>query len=133
MAQFKKNYLLILVPIVISVIAYVYLNRAAPHLQHLKTDDYWGRRSDSGQAEDESIRDFRISFPSSKIEELKRKLGEQYEFTPVLEGAELHEYGIDVNNLTEIINYWHDDYLPRWKEREDFFNRLPHFKTNIQG
>lgn len=43
------------------------------------------------------------------------------------------QYGIDTKNLIKFIEYWHDNYLPRWMEREHIINSLPHFVTKIQG
>lgn len=118
----------------VFAIAYVYLSPAALDLEQFKiNDEHWGLKSEKGRDTDKSIRKYQISFAANKIEELRRKLGERYEFTPALEDAEKFEYGMNVENLTNIIKYWRDDYLPRWKEREALFNQLPHYKTKIQG
>lgn len=96
-------------------------------------DEYWGPSNKQDTVRDESIRKFRIECPQEKINELNRKLSEKYVFTRPLDGAKEHEYGMDSNKLQEYIRYWRDDYLPRWDERLEVFNSLPHFKTTIQG
>lgn len=122
-----------LISLVIGI-AYIYLTPATVDLEVFrKSDDFWGLSEDNESMIDETIRKFEITFATHKIDELTRKLGEGYEFTPALEGSEKFEYGMDPENLTNIIKYWRDDYLPRWKEREDFFNQLPHYKTRVQG
>lgn len=47
-----------------------------------------------------------------------------------LEGIQ-QQYGINTNLLKEILNFWKTKY--NWKEREQFLNQYPQFKTNIQG
>lgn len=51
-------------------------------------------------------------------------------FEPSLEGAK-HNYGMNTNLLTTIVNFWKKTY--NWRERETFLNKFPQFKVNIQG
>lgn len=119
-------------PVALFLFVYNFLYKL-PELPQYDVDEYWGVGLKKSTPEDTSIRAFEIKFSETKIEELKRKLNETYEFETILEGAEAYEYGMNAIKLRKTIEYWRDDYLPRWKEREVFFNRLPHFKTKIQG
>lgn len=101
-------------------------------LPNLNYDEYWGEGLQDS-VPDDTVYPYKIVFAPQKIDELKRKLSDDYEFTPTLEGAPPLEYGINVDYLKKTIQYWRDDYLPRWQEREKFFNQLPHFQTRIQG
>lgn len=114
------------------ILAYYY-NEFAKNLPPPKIDvnEFWGASSLEKSPQDDSIRNFKISFPTDKIEKLREKL-EIDEFTPPLENVAF-EYGFNSNRLKEILKYWRDDYLPRWSEREKFLNQLPQFKTKIQG
>lgn len=43
------------------------------------------------------------------------------------------QFGVDTKNLIKFVEYWHDSYLPKWHEREQLINSLPHVVTNIHG
>lgn len=99
----------------------------------LDLNTYWGPCKKEDAVKDESIRHFQIEYPTEQIDEIKRKLAEKYVFTAPMEDARDHEYGLDSNRLQEYIQYWRDEYMPKWDERLKMFNAFPHFKTNIQG
>lgn len=82
---------------------------------------------------DTSVRKFEIVFDEERVERVRRRLSDSYDFHPSLENTTSGEYGIDVKRLMDLIDYWRDDYLPRVRERQDFFNKFEHFMTNIQG
>jgi len=66
------------------------------------------------------------------IADLKERLNRTLRLTPPLEGVAF-EYGFNTNYLKEVVEYWRDDYLPRWREREVFLWQFNHFTTDIQG
>lgn len=112
----------------VLTVVYLYLDPAVPDIS---TDKHWG--SKISQLDSATVEPFSIQFDENKIKDLQRKLTENYSFEPTLEDAPDFFYGINATTVQDIIKFWKDDYLPRWKEREAFFNSLPHFKANIQG
>lgn len=66
------------------------------------------------------------------IDDLKAQLNRTLHLTEPLEGTTF-QYGFNTKQLQEIIEYWRDDYLPRWREREVFLWQFNHFTTDIQG
>nr|AJR27470.1 juvenile hormone epoxide hydrolase [Mythimna separata] len=64
------------------------------------------------------------------IKDLKFRLKNHRKFTPPLEGVAF-EYGFNTAQIDSWLNYWSDKY--NFVEREAFLNKVPHFKTNIQG
>lgn len=49
-----------------------------------------------------------------------------------LEGVNF-EYGFNTDYLKDVLKYWKDDYLPRWREREIFIWQFPQYIIQIQG
>ncbi|EDW62145.1 juvenile hormone epoxide hydrolase 1 [Drosophila virilis] len=74
----------------------------------------------------------RLMYPETTIEALAKQLNRTLRLTPPLEGVAF-EYGFNSDYLKELIAYWRDDYLPRWREREVFLWQFNHFTTEIQG
>ncbi|XP_022226072.2 juvenile hormone epoxide hydrolase 2 [Drosophila obscura] len=74
----------------------------------------------------------RLSYPEKTIKDLLTRLNRTLRLTPPLEGVAF-EYGFNTNYLKEVVEYWRDDYLPRWREREVFLWQFNHFTTDIQG
>lgn len=66
------------------------------------------------------------------IEKLKARLNDAGPFAEPLEGVAF-EYGFNSKRLDKIINFWRDDYLKNWKERQNFLNQFPQYKTQVQG
>lgn len=71
-------------------------------------------------------------FPQQTLDDLKAQLNRTLHLAEPLEGVNF-EYGFNTKQLQEIIEYWRDDYLPRWREREVFLWQFNHFTTEIQG
>ncbi|KAI8119030.1 Juvenile hormone epoxide hydrolase 1 [Lucilia cuprina] len=71
-------------------------------------------------------------YADQTIDDLKAQLNRSLQLTEPLEGVTF-EYGFNTKQLQEIIEYWRDDYLPRWREREVFLWQFNHFTTDIQG
>lgn len=74
----------------------------------------------------------RLVYPESTIEDLRKQLNRTLRLTPPLEGVGF-EYGFNTDYLKKLVEYWRDDYLPRWREREVFLWQFNHFTTEIQG
>lgn len=74
----------------------------------------------------------RLSYPDKTIADLRDRLNRTLRLTPPLEGVAF-EYGFNTDYLKEVVEYWRDDYLPRWREREVFLWQFNHFTTDIQG
>ncbi|XP_034826318.1 juvenile hormone epoxide hydrolase-like [Maniola hyperantus] len=64
------------------------------------------------------------------INDLKSRLKNHRKFAPPLEGIAF-EYGFNTNQVDPWAKYWAEEY--NFKERENYFNQFPHYKTNIQG
>ncbi|XP_037927171.1 juvenile hormone epoxide hydrolase 1-like [Hermetia illucens] len=98
----------------------------------LDLDEYWGPGKKSDYKENTEVVKYEISFPDETIETLKNDLKKTIKLQTPLEGIGF-EYGFNTVYLQKVINYWRDEYLPKWKEREAFLRKWPHFTTNIQG
>lgn len=110
---------------------YYQATRARP-IPKLDINEYWGPGDVAKYEEDSAIRLAPINYDENVISELRVKLSEDIPFHPPLEGIQ-EEYGINRKTLTDFIAYWRDVYLPKWSERQDFFNSVPHYETQIQG
>ncbi|CAD7077458.1 unnamed protein product [Hermetia illucens] len=95
-------------------------------------NQYWGPGKKSDYKENTEVVKYEISFPDKAIEALKKDLSKAIEFQAPLEGIGF-EYGFNTVYLQKVIKYWRDEYLPKWKSRELFLGKWPHFTTNIQG
>ncbi|SPP73666.1 juvenile hormone epoxide hydrolase 2 [Drosophila guanche] len=103
----------------------------------LDTQQWWG---DAAQPKDyaaylannSEVIGNRLSYPEKTITDLFGRLNRTLRLTPPLEGVAF-EYGFNTNYLKEVVEYWRDDYLPRWREREVFLWQFNHFTTDIQG
>ncbi|XP_023946627.2 juvenile hormone epoxide hydrolase-like [Bicyclus anynana] len=125
---------LILVAILASVAAvllplsYLYL-KSTPPLPEIVLDEWWG----SAVLRDsvtEDIKPFKVKFSELLVRDIKARLRDKHPLAPPLEGVAF-EYGFNSKQLETWLKYWADEYP--FSEREKFFNKYPHFKTNIQG
>jgi juvenile hormone epoxide hydrolase len=66
------------------------------------------------------------------IEKLKSRLNDAGPFAEPLEDVAF-EYGFNSKRLDKIISFWRDSYLKNWKDRQNFLNQFPQFKTQVQG
>ncbi|XP_049881309.1 juvenile hormone epoxide hydrolase-like [Pectinophora gossypiella] len=98
------------------------LNRSA-----LDLNEWWGP---PGMIQDESIRPARIFFDDEMIKDLQYRLRNHITFQPPLEGAGF-TYGFNSDALPDWLSYWAEEYP--FKQREEFLNQFPQYKTNIQG
>ncbi|XP_037917415.1 juvenile hormone epoxide hydrolase 1-like isoform X1 [Hermetia illucens] len=98
----------------------------------LDLDEYWGPGNKADYKENTEVVGNRIFFPEEVIENLKKDLNRTFEFQAPLEGIGF-EYGFNTVYLQKVIKYWRDEYLPKWRARELFLWKWPHFTTDIQG
>lgn len=64
------------------------------------------------------------------INDLRERLLHRRPFVPPLENSG-SSYGFNTHFLTQVLDYWQNKY--QFKDREQFFNKYPQFKTNVQG
>lgn len=99
----------------------------------LSLTTYWGPGTGENYKEKDDIQLQKVIYFSEPIERLKERLADVNSITDSLESVGF-EYGVNSNKLRSFIEYWRDDYLPRWRwEREHLINLLPHYLTTIQG
>jgi microsomal epoxide hydrolase len=77
----------------------------------------------------EALERFEIRVDDSILEDLRRRL-EHTRFPDQIEGTGW-EYGIPVDYLRELVEYWRDAY--DWRAQEARLNQLEHFRTRIDG
>jgi pimeloyl-ACP methyl ester carboxylesterase len=75
------------------------------------------------------IERFEISVDDAVLDDLRGRLA-QTRFPDQIEGTEW-EYGIPVDYLRELVEYWRDTY--DWRAQEARLNRLAQFRTSIDG
>lgn len=103
----------------------------APPELNLKA--YWGQGSAEKYEEKDTIQLQKVIYFEAPIDRLRERLANVDMITESLEDVGF-EYGVNSNKLKSFIEYWRDDYLPRWRwDREHLLNLLPHYLTTIQG
>ncbi|CAD7077456.1 unnamed protein product [Hermetia illucens] len=98
----------------------------------LDLDEYWGPGKKSNYKENTEVVENKFFIPDEVIDSLRKDLNRSFEFQAPLEGIGF-EYGFNTVYLQKVIKYWRDEYLPKWRKRELFLGKWPHFTTNIQG
>ncbi|KAK4877711.1 hypothetical protein RN001_010217 [Aquatica leii] len=99
----------------------------APPIPNLE-NEYWG--PGLSNEDDFSIKPFKINVSDQVLDVLKAKLNQPLILTQPLEGVQ-QQYGMNTNLLTKVIEFWKTKY--NWREREQYLNKFPQFKTKIQG
>ncbi|KAM3958033.1 juvenile hormone epoxide hydrolase-like [Aphomia sociella] len=120
-----------LIPLLVTIgfpIYYLFL-KSPPPLPELDYNAWWGPEN-LKEKQDTSIKNFKIKFSEVMINDLKTRLKNRPSFTPPLEGIAF-EYGFNSDIVEGWLTYWAEKYP--FKERENFLNQFPQFKTNIQG
>ena len=84
---------------------------------------------DPMRAQDTSIRPFTIHVEDSVLEDLQDRL-KRTRFPDQIQNSGW-DYGTDKAYLTELVEYWRNDY--DWRKHEKLLNELDHFKTEIDG
>ncbi|GFQ89859.1 epoxide hydrolase 1 [Trichonephila clavata] len=79
--------------------------------------------------QDTSIHPFKIDVPEEVLIDLKYRLEKTRLEEPVEDSKFL--YGFNPNYLRTVLKYWKNEY--DWRKQEAELNRLPHFKTRIEG
>ncbi|XP_055376706.1 juvenile hormone epoxide hydrolase 1-like [Condylostylus longicornis] len=110
---------------------YVYISKPLD-VPTFDLNEFWGPGSKLEYKEDPTIVSNKIHYPDEVIEDLRKQLNRTWIYHDPLENVGF-EYGFNTNKLKDVIKYWRDDYLPRWRERESFLWSLPHLTTEIQG
>ena len=77
----------------------------------------------------ESIDQFQIEVEDSLLEDLRDRLG-RTRFPDQIEGTGW-EYGIPIDYLRELVEYWRDAY--DWRAQEARLNSFSQFRTQIDG
>ena len=78
---------------------------------------------------DETIETFQIRVDEEVLSDLRRRLA-QTRFPDQIDGTGW-EYGIPLDDLRALVEYWRDKY--DWRAQEARLNELPHFRTRIDG
>jgi len=110
---------------------YVYISKSV-ELPQFDLNEYWGPGEKSKYTEDPSIISNKIFYPDEVIQDLSNQLNKTWMYQNPLEDVGF-EYGFNTNKLKQVVTYWRDNYLPRWRQRESFLWSLPHLTTEIQG
>lgn len=118
-----------------AVVIRTYRNVTGPkEAPILDPKQYWGAGDSSNYVEDTSISQQEVFYEDSTIKALRAKLNESLTLHNPLENiVEPHEYGLNPHTLIKLVNYWSSEYLPKWTERQELINTVPHFQTQIQG
>lgn len=119
------------IPVAIIAGLAVYWNSPTPK-PIINEHQYWGPSSGSKKAQSNEIKPFSVDFPNELIDNLRKKLSEPITLAEPLENVGFR-YGFQKNALLEWIEYWRDNYLPRWAERQQYLNQFPQYTTQIQG
>ncbi|XP_048005399.1 juvenile hormone epoxide hydrolase-like [Leguminivora glycinivorella] len=110
-------------------LAYLLFLQSPPPLPDMDLNAWWGPK-ELKTKQDTSIKPFKVQFSAQMVQDLKERLKNHRKWTPPLEGVGF-EYGFNSKHLDSWVSHWADKY--NFQEREKFFNKFPHYKTNIQG
>lgn len=123
----------IVIAAIIFAYAYHYLFGSMP-VPDLDENKYWGPSSRKNHIDSLAIKPFKIQYSDAIINDLRRHLDDSknIKLTEPLEGVGFR-YGFNKKKLEQIVNYWNEEYLPRWEERQSYLNNWPQFTTEIQG
>jgi pimeloyl-ACP methyl ester carboxylesterase len=75
------------------------------------------------------IREFRVGFPDSELEDLRRRINATR--WPERETVDDDSQGVPLAMMQDLARYWGSDY--DWRRCEAALNRLPNFLTEIDG
>lgn len=101
-------------------------------MPEFELDKYWGRGNASDYQKTDEIRAQEVFYTDEQIEHVRSKLNGTINFLRPLEDVD-NEYGINTYELHSILEYWRDDYLPRFNKRQQLINSIPHFLTHLHG
>ena len=83
--------------------------------------------SNTATQSDGSIRPFRVHYPDSDLEELRRRI--KATKWPKKETVTDGSQGVQLATIQKLANYWATDY--DWRKAEARINSFPNFITNI--
>lgn len=117
-----------------AILFHQYSNLCTPVAPpNISLTTYWGPGSGEEYEEKDLIELQKIIYFEEPIKRLKKSLKNLDLIAESLEGVGF-EYGVNSKKLKSFIEYWRDDYLPRWTwNREHTLNLMPHYLTVIQG
>lgn len=96
--------------------------------------EFWGHGAADKAVLNDAIEAQEIYYPQEVIAQLYAKLNETLPLHRALEGmTHSNEYGLNPSVVHKLVKYWRDEYLPKWPQRLELLNSVPHFKTEIQG
>lgn len=105
-------------------------------LPNIDTTKNWGSGEGETIVDSELIEDFAVDFESkeSRLIEFLRKTLENGSVNAAspLNGIGF-EYGVNSVGFNDFLDFWANNYLSRWSERQKFLNGFPQFTTEIQG
>ncbi|XP_010224840.1 PREDICTED: epoxide hydrolase 1 [Tinamus guttatus] len=110
-----------------TVIYYYFLSKKKEETLPFK-EGWWGK-GQKPDAEDATIRPFKVETTEEELSDLFRRL-DQARFTEPLENS-CFQYGINSVYLRKVVSYWKNQF--NWKKQVEVLNKYPHFKTKIQG
>ncbi|CAB3226255.1 unnamed protein product [Arctia plantaginis] len=113
----------------IAMVVYLLFLKSPPPIPELDQNEWWGPGS-RPEKQDITVKPFKIKFDDEVIADLKTRLKSSAAFVPPLKDVGF-EYGFNSQYIGSWLKYWAEKY--NFKERENFLNKYPHFKTNIQG
>lgn len=124
----------VLLTIIIVTVTYRKINEVTKPLKApiLNLDQYWGKGEKTAYDEDKSIKPQEVYYSDNTINSLTNKLNETLTLHYPLEGVK-HEYGLNSYTLINLVEYWRNEYMPKWSERLELLNSVPHYQTQIQG
>ncbi len=82
-----------------------------------------------GQADDRSIRAFKVQIPQARLDDLRRRIAATR--WPDKETVDDRSQGAQLTKLQDLVRYWGTDY--DWRKVEAKLNALPQFVTKIDG
>ncbi|XP_041971935.1 juvenile hormone epoxide hydrolase-like isoform X2 [Aricia agestis] len=121
--------LIAIVLVVAAVPIYHIFIKSPPPLPELDLEEWWGPQQMKTR-QDTSIKPFKVQFSQVMIKDLKDRLRDRHPLATPLEGIAF-EYGFNSKSLEGWLKYWAEEYP--FSARQDFLNKYPQFKTNIQG
>lgn len=105
-------------------------------LPNIDVNQNWGSSADESVVDSPLIEAFEVDFEkkdSDLIESLRNTLEKgSVRPTQPLDGIGF-EYGVNSVGFKDFLDYWGNNYLLRWSERQTILNKFPQFTTEIQG
>lgn len=130
---FAGRFVSVALVLLVAVLVKIYFDLSAPApVPDVDFGEYWGPGDAKNYKENVKVNPFKLAYGEEVIEKLKSKLEDVPNLAEPLEGAAF-QYGFNSKRLREILDYWRTDYLGRWDERQEYLNKFPQFKTQIQG